>query len=95
MPKKYIDANKIQWYSKWLISDDKRVFAYKNEIDNIPAADVEEVKHGEWIEQYDADDDPLFRRKWVCSVCGEWQTYGTTKRCPECGAKMDGKNGKG
>ena len=28
------------------------------------------------------------RVRFYCSECGEWQTYGTTDYCPNCGAKM-------
>lgn len=63
-----------------------------------PAADVEEVKHGEWED--DADD--IFWGNYIvkkhCSECGytpefdrETELFNLTKRCPECGAKMDGK----
>lgn len=59
-----------------------------------PTADVQEVKHGKWI------DERLDKfRKWksTCSVCG-W--YGVSnydsyvdiydfEYCPNCGAKMD------
>lgn len=45
------------------------------------------------------DDDPfdqsgLFRRRYYCPNCGDWQTYGATKYCPNCGANMstDGAN---
>lgn len=62
--------------------------------DGCPApADVEEVRHGEWISI----------DKWwktVCSECkwGNWMGYIPTPqeakermpRCPNCGAKMDG-----
>ena len=27
--------------------------------------------------------------RFYCSECGEWQTYGKTKYCPDCGARMD------
>ena len=95
MTPRYIDANQIQWHSNWLISDDARVFAYQDEVDNIPAADVEEVRHATW-ECTDESDNV-----WECSGkdgCGEQYTFieGTPednnyKRCPSCGAKMDGK----
>ena len=40
-----------------------------------------------WIE--DRDDNRTWDRvRFICSNCGEWQTYGKTKFCPECGAKM-------
>ena len=48
-----------------------------------PTADVEEVKHGEWIEDGEYQ---------ICSVCGEehhWDEYRATY-CEDCGAKMDG-----
>lgn len=50
----------------------------------IPAADVEEVKHGFWMEQT-----LLGERIWDCSEC---KTIGSPhwKRCPVCEAKMDG-----
>ena len=60
---------------------------------DLPAADVAPVVHARWIEkiyEYSAPDyDPLFRRRFYCSECGEWQSYGETAYCPHCGAKMD------
>ena len=42
---------------------------------------------GHWT--VDKDDNRTWDRvRFICSVCGEWQTYGKTKYCPECGAKM-------
>lgn len=45
-------------------------------------------KLGEWIDRYDEDDKPFFKRKYVCSACGHWNTYGKSNYCPKCGAKM-------
>lgn len=61
--------------------------------DELPAADVVEAMHGRWEERI--VDDPLdpygfFKRRWYCSSCGRYQTYGTTAFCPRCGARMDG-----
>ena len=60
----------------------------------IPAADVVEVKRGEWEERIVDDDEydkyGLFRRRFYCSACGDWNTHGASKYCPNCGAKMDG-----
>lgn len=66
-------------------------------IDDFPAADVEEVKHGEWIEEnygyaacsvcradtnsLDSEGFPIGRE----SESQRWASY-----CPHCGAKMDG-----
>lgn len=44
----------------------------------------------EWKEVYDENDDALFRKKIYCSKCGEWQTYGKTNFCMNCGADMRG-----
>ena len=55
-----------------------------------PTADVLEVRHGKWdIVEYGSG--------WVdgkCSVCGYTDCFdesGFYIYCPECGAKMDGK----
>ena len=60
-------------------------------IEEAPAADVQEVKHGEWKLCYED-----WRRQITgdeCSACG-FQRYGTCishcHYCPNCGAKMDG-----
>ena len=49
-----------------------------------PAADVAPVRHGRWIE---------LSRTSKCSECGfETGRYEPPRRyCPECGARMDGK----
>ena len=49
-------------------------------------------ERGEWEERYIADANPLFRRRFYCSRCGEWTTHGKTRYCPNCGAKMKGDN---
>lgn len=58
-------------------------------IANAPTVDAVPVKHGRW-EYRIVGDAPIFMtNRWYCSSCGKWQTYGRTKFCPECGAKMD------
>lgn len=61
------------------------------DIENLPAADVREVKRGKWkyTEMYYDD------YAWVCSVCGEpWVLNDGTPAennmnyCPNCGADM-------
>lgn len=52
-------------------------------IDTTPTANVQEVRHGKWIE-YD-------NGVQTCSECGEeheWQDY-RASYCEDCGAKMD------
>ena len=57
-----------------------------------PAADVVEVRHGEWVEQIETpnwlDDDVEVYYK--CSICGCYN-WGESAYCPNCGAKMGGK----
>ena len=43
---------------------------------------------GEWI--IDKDDNRGWDRvRYYCSECHDWQTYGRTKFCPHCGARME------
>ena len=60
-------------------------------IDEIPAADVVEVRHGRWMDA-ESDDGCTV---WHCSVCdypiktiGGYPIY---HYCPNCGALMDGE----
>ena len=58
---------------------------YADKIKSIPAADIEPVKHGRWIQQ------PLNGTHiWRCSKC---ETIGSPQwnYCPKCGAKMGDK----
>ena len=50
-----------------------------------PAADVVEVRHGHWNTT-----DTILGRCCECSVCGSCPTM-EYRYCPYCGAKMDGK----
>ena len=56
-----------------------------------PAADVVEVRHGEWEQQLEPYEDEI-----ICSVCGANFNVidNCTEKfdyCPNCGAKMDGE----
>lgn len=53
----------------------------------IHTADVEEVKHGEWITRKSIHKEEFY----VCSVC-KTATDDIWRYCPNCGAKMDGKD---
>lgn len=63
------------------------------EIRKLPAADVAEVVHGQWIKDDFLSDDMNNAEK--CSRCGEligW--FGNLPNyCPNCWAKMDGGDG--
>lgn len=43
---------------------------------------------GEWEERIVEDAELWFRRRFYCSNCGGWNTYGMTRYCPDCGAQM-------
>ena len=55
-------------------------------LDTVPAEDVQEVRHGKWIEK-----PYLLGTSNFCSLCGEnyGMPHGKYKFCPNCGAKMD------
>lgn len=60
------------------------------EIEGLPAADVEPVRHGRWV--YKPSTTTTLSTT-NCSVCGWWTqdfaVVGTYCFCPSCGAKMD------
>ncbi len=93
MMPRYIDAEQIPF----IVEGDDHI-AYKSVIDDIPTADVEEVRHGEFVGLL------VKKRDWKgikrsyfqphsCSVC-RTALMGTERYCPDCGAKMDGKENK-
>lgn len=52
-------------------------------INNVPTADVSEVKHGEWVD---------IHTTLMCSECGIIRAKNTTgvyNYCPACGSKMN------
>lgn len=71
----------------------KLLLEIKFKIDRLPTADVEEVRHGEWIEEFakstinrlTGEDSTIVYR---CSRCGRYESQ-KEPYC-NCGAKMDG-----
>lgn len=59
-------------------------------IDEAPITDVQEVRHGRWECNYDRG---AFYIVYVCSKCGR-ETLIKENFCPDCGARMDGKDGE-
>ena len=55
-------------------------------------ADVRENVYGEWLEgSFDYNtEDACVKQEWICNKCGQW-VYEKSNFCPNCGAKMDGK----
>ena len=65
-------------------------------INRLPAADVEEVRHGYWYDIVQCED-VAFATCSVCNIRGKLRTkrsgiwYIDSPYCPICGARMDGK----
>lgn len=60
-------------------------------IDNVPAADVEEVRHGKWYRHNEKEHGDTC---YYCSYCEEMalsdcMVWELTDYCPNCGEKMD------
>lgn len=62
----------------------------RKDIKRLPAADVVEVKHGEWIKDNNFSQ---IVNKYKCSLCGVEDIVLHHNYCPNCGAKMDLKEG--
>ena len=65
----------------------------RDDLEKLPAADVVEVKHGEWVEGAEHFTNGFYEAE--CSVCGNYIRWnegnsGEWNYCPNCGAKMDG-----
>lgn len=84
---RYVDADKLE-KDGWSVqrirqaSPTEMVYETRKPTD-FPAADVEEVRRGRWIEL------PPFKNIYTCSLCGQWGEY-HWNYCRHCGAKMDG-----
>lgn len=60
-------------------------------ISEMPAADVQPVKHGRWIKHRIDDPKSILYgavKDTTCSVCGKSTPY-NTEYCMHCGARMD------
>ena len=82
-------------YSRYIAQLDERTY-FKHIIADFPAADVEPVRHGQWIYNIESGE-------YLCSACGEnalsfrkdtlygLDLYETclTDYCPNCGARMN------
>lgn len=94
---RYIDADLAQNTIKKLCDDYKISYGKKyggfggkisNIMENIPTADVQEIKHGKWKEVYKNGITTVYE----CTNC-KHLTFGISDYCI-CGAQMDGKEDK-
>lgn len=83
MNEKYINAADCEKFFYEHL-DDNGITGALNAIEEMPAADVEPVRHGHWI----TDDSKIYLRH-KCSECGNAVIL-KYPYCENCGAKMDG-----
>ena len=82
-------------YTKDVLSDNPQKIPYLlaakvlREVSDTPAADVAPVVHGVWVCVNKIDPISGYR----CSKCRRIVGFDLTPYCPNCGAKMDGKDG--
>ncbi len=94
--KKYIDADELKKvfrdtedaeYARWTLA------GVLYEIDDIEAADVQEVKHGRWAFKFYCGNMSGYDYGMNCSVCGKPTHRQFAEKmppyCPNCGASMD------
>ena len=97
---KLIDADKLKrkcqkvateaWKMKIKASIETTLNQFIDWIDQAEPVDAVPVRHGKWV-----DDSNGIEGAWnYCSVCGE-QAIDLYDYCPNCGARMDGKDGEG
>lgn len=94
---RYIDADRIVYWirhtSRDGLEDDIRRVAFKDAIERIPTADVQEVKHAKWV-HYGEDiqcSNCLHVSDDICFEGDMDSGYYTVlpHYCSNCGAKMD------
>ena len=79
-------------------AEDVLTFPMLDRINRQPAADVETVRHGQWVLQGKNEHDYETSLEEKCSLCGRYvyryDTQPQDNYCPNCGAKMvlDGKD---
>ena len=67
------------------------VVVFVDDIEKLPTADVQEVRHGRWI----SNGLPGYKWSCHCSECGwidKYPFHDPYNYCPDCGAKMDRSN---
>jgi len=97
---RYIDAEKLKDLYQPIDGKDYKVSMdiIRLNIDDIPTADVEEVRHGKWVKDKSKmrGDGEIY--DYCCSRCcglagkNDYNNYSILSAyCPHCGAKMDGE----
>jgi len=89
---KAIGSFEISMKDEYAVKVEKAsLMAFKEKLENIPAADVVPVVHGEWKPHEDKQ--VAFGLTFECSCCGSIVLVNDALEfgyCPYCGAKMEG-----
>ena len=70
---------------------------FENCLEAVPAEDVTEIKHGQWVDKWMCSNMTGYEYACRCSECNE-PTYRISTLepmppyCPNCGTKMDGSD---
>lgn len=96
--KVYLEQTKLLQHIDWYMSMKEKNYGNPTItfdevimlITEVPAADVVEVIHGEWID-VPYPNNPNWEPRKRCFICGRFVRRKTENYCPDCGAKMDGK----
>lgn len=90
---KYIEAERfVECFGNWYTEEGTEngfIGTIKDLVKQTPAEDVQEVRHGRWIENETAYADPPTKQTCNCSICGKASTRPLGDWCRWCGAKMD------
>lgn len=66
------------------------MLAAMDDLNDLPAADVAEVRHGHWEFPIFTDNDDVLDPRVKCSKCGKIEAaFARWKYCPNCGARMN------
>lgn len=92
--KEYIEKDAARDLMEQALVDEWEIQYADDRLDEIPAADVVEVRTGRWILNTVRDEWQQFHSDPECSECGfhpyYYHDHSVMKYCPNCGAKMDG-----
>lgn len=96
MAKQYVERELAIGAVEYVANKDTRIYSSENKYSEIiqalseaPAADVEPVRHGVWIERSDKGILNM-RCPYMCNICGRVEAV-KEPYC-NCGARMDGGN---
>lgn len=88
--KEFIEREAVVAFLENMAASRYLIQCFENK-EKFPAADVVEVRHGEWIKH-------PYHKYWECNLCDgsapvdcQKEEFYQSDFCPSCGAKMDGE----